>query len=735
MNEEVFISYAAKDRERVLGLVKRLRSAGVTVWIDQAGIDVATMWSQEIVNAIRDCKVMLLSISPHSTESENVVKELALASERKKPIIPVYLEPANIPGTMEYQLAGIQRVEYFLENEDAAFNAMVRSLVKLGVNIDTEKTDINDENFESALATHHNKRNPKQKLTPAKIGVLLGIAALAISLVGYVLLSPREGPPGERGRPKGGMGRFDRTPPGERGRPKGGMGRFDRTNGEDRPRRGSGATSGPSANPPGRKGEKQSTLQSIQEQRIDSNNQTLRSTKLAILPFKVLGASDNEFIAEGMTMELISKLQPVSGLTVIASNSTMKFKDSTLSPSEIGQQLNAGSLLRGTIQQGNEQLKVIVNLVDANTQEVKWSQSFDGSTQDMLKLQGEIAQSVASKLKLVLSPDEIAKVTKLTTEIPEAYQEYLQGRIEWKKRSKQSFAAAIKHFEKAIQLDPNLALAYAGLADIYVVYPYWQIESPITALPKARMNAEKAIELDPNIAEPWNNLAFVESHYFNWKKSQENFNRAININRNYSTAWHWQGAVFERMGLLEKRRECAENAYELDPKYAEISNGMAHMHLFDKNYQDALMFLENAYILSNRENRSYKALSVSAYLEMNEPEKGKEVLNNTFGSDLNDNTMAIVAMARCEARLGNYGKSYEHLSTLLHLTHKNDRYISEDNIAIIYAELGDKDKTFYWLNEGISNFSPQATMFIIEPVFQKWSKEKEFKNLKAKVGL
>ena len=249
------------------------------------------------------------------------------------------------------------------------------------------------------------------------------------------------------------------------------------------------------------------------------------------------------------------------------------------------------------------------------------------------------------------------------------------------------------------------------------------------------MNAEKAIELDPNIAEPWNNLAFVESHYFNWKKSQENFNRAININRNYSTAWHWQGAVFERMGLLEKRRECAENAYELDPKYAEISNGMAHMHLFDKNYQDALMFLENAYILSNRENRSYKALSVSAYLEMNEPEKGKEVLNNTFGSDLNENTMAIVAMARCEARLGNYGKSYEHLSTLLHLTHKNDRYISEDNIAIIYAELGDKDKTFYWLNEGISNFSPQATMFIIEPVFQKWSEEKELKNLKAKVGL
>ena len=133
MSAEVFISYAAKDRERVLGLVKRLRDASVTVWIDQAGIDVATMWSQEIVSAIRGCKVMLLSISPHSTESENVVKELALASERKKPIIPVYLEPADIPETMEYQLAGIQRVEYFEGNEDESIGGVLRALKRLSL--------------------------------------------------------------------------------------------------------------------------------------------------------------------------------------------------------------------------------------------------------------------------------------------------------------------------------------------------------------------------------------------------------------------------------------------------------------------------------------------------------------------------------------------------------------------------------------------------------------------------
>ena len=138
MSADVFISYAAKDRERVAKLVDGLQKAGVSVWIDMAGIEVASMWSKEIVSAIRDCKVLLISISPQSTESENVVKELALASERKKPIIPIYLEPAEIPETMEYQLAGIQRVEFYEGREEKALQAVIRALAKLKVAVADE---------------------------------------------------------------------------------------------------------------------------------------------------------------------------------------------------------------------------------------------------------------------------------------------------------------------------------------------------------------------------------------------------------------------------------------------------------------------------------------------------------------------------------------------------------------------------------------------------------------------
>ena len=124
MAAEVFISYASQNRDRILDLVERLRGAGVSVWIDQMGIEGAAMWSQQIVAAIRDCKVLILAISKNSASSENVVKELALASEGRKRILPVFMEEADIPETMAYQLAGIQRVEFFEGNEEAGLKAV-----------------------------------------------------------------------------------------------------------------------------------------------------------------------------------------------------------------------------------------------------------------------------------------------------------------------------------------------------------------------------------------------------------------------------------------------------------------------------------------------------------------------------------------------------------------------------------------------------------------------------------
>ena len=135
MNSQVFISYASQDRKRVLDLVDRLSAQGVSVWIDKVGIEGAAMWSQEIVSAIRDCKVFILAISKNSAGSENVAKEVALASEGRKRILPVFLEKADIPESMAYQLAGIQRVDFFEDDKDASQQSVIRALKTLGVDV------------------------------------------------------------------------------------------------------------------------------------------------------------------------------------------------------------------------------------------------------------------------------------------------------------------------------------------------------------------------------------------------------------------------------------------------------------------------------------------------------------------------------------------------------------------------------------------------------------------------
>tara|TARA_B100000530_G_scaffold299526_1_gene219827 strand:+ start:235 stop:669 length:435 start_codon:yes stop_codon:yes gene_type:complete len=133
MSAEIFISYARADRDRVQPLVERLREAGVTYWLDEGNIQGATLWGKEIVEAIRNAKVLVLFATEASFESKNVAKEVAIASEWEKPILPVYLERVQVPDTLHYQLAGIQHVELFAEQEEEAFNGMLGALHTIGV--------------------------------------------------------------------------------------------------------------------------------------------------------------------------------------------------------------------------------------------------------------------------------------------------------------------------------------------------------------------------------------------------------------------------------------------------------------------------------------------------------------------------------------------------------------------------------------------------------------------------
>ena len=505
MSAEVFISYAARDRERVLGLVERLRKAGITVWIDQVGIDVSTMWSQEIVSAIKSCKVMLLSISPHSTESGNVVKELALASERKKPIIPVYLEAAEIPETMEYQLAGIQRVEYFRENEDAAFKAMLRSLVKRGVHVDEEGAGLDmDEGFETSIASHAPEPQKTTVSANRKVGVVTPLLVLAvIGLVLALVLRP------------------DKSP----------------------------ETSGDQAAPV----EKSEPIQAKQNK-----------TSITVLPFRNIGPSNNEsFLADGMHEEIDAMLSMTPSLTV---KNASRMKDMALDPRSVGEALKVDSVLTGTVRQSGAQLRVTVKLVNTKTEENIWASTFDKSESDIFAVQREIAQKVVEGLKLKLGEGQQDLIVNRQTKDLEAYNLYINGRKMWKTRTREGMRDSIEKFELALSKDPKFALAYVGIADAYNQLVMYGHSPPEVSFPKAKDELKKALALNDSISEAHASLGFISWVYdWNWDAAEKSLNKALSINPNYPDARRWLSHVHITMGNISSALEEIDKGIKLEP--------------------------------------------------------------------------------------------------------------------------------------------------------------------------
>jgi len=668
MSAEVFISYAAKDRDRVLGLVKRLRDAGVTVWIDQAGIDVSTMWSQEIVNAIRDCKVMLLSISPHSTESENVVKELALASERKKPIIPVYLEPADIPGTMEYQLAGIQRVEYFAESEDAAFKAMVRSLIKRGVTVDTTKAGLEgDDALEASLAAHQNQAHTQQKPAPAKRGLIATAAVAVVAIAAFFLLPSDDSQPSDTGDPPTTTESPQTQPP-------------------------LGQTQTPSPAP-----------------------ETLSTNKLVVLPFKVLGdGGKGEMFSYGLVSDLTTKLQRVQGLTVISEGSAAAQKQNEKNHMEIGQSLNVGSIIAGDVLESDGDVRVNVKLVDANTGAIQWSESYDDKLSGILKLQSQIAQSVAKQLKGVLGVEETAKLAKAETTSAEAYELYLQGRKRWDERTKESFEQAIELFNQAIALDEYFALAYVGIADVRLMESFYSISYPKDSVEKARQASEKALEIKPNLGEALANLAMITMSFdHDFIKAEELFLKAMKANPNHPIAFTWGCACANNAGRFEEGLRRSKRAFELDPANPIAIHGVSNSQIFSKNLETAKEIATNALKTHTGFHRLVWDLSICHILE-GEPQKAIEVFESQQ-PDLNGMTTLYLNLGVAHYKAGNTEKAYQLLVEMITLSQQI--YVPKEKIAEFCLAVGLEEQGFYWLNKALEENS--TTMVFFAPFLPK----------------
>jgi eukaryotic-like serine/threonine-protein kinase len=289
---------------------------------------------------------------------------------------------------------------------------------------------------------------------------------------------------------------------------------------------------------------------------------TRQIESIAVLPFiNASGNADVEYLSDGMTETLIKSLSQLPNLNVKSRSSLFRYKGKETDAKTIGKELNVEAILNGRLVQRGDQLTLNLELTNAQTENVIWTDQYDRKSSDLVALQNVIARDVSSKLKIQLSGADLEKLAKNYTNDPEAYRLYLQGRFYWNKRTGVEFERAEDYFQQAVARDPNFALGYVGLADF----------KEDNDRPRKKEYIRRALEIDNQLAEAHASLGYQYMMDYNWAESERELKRAIELKPNYPQAHQWNGMRLMMNGKYDEARVSLTRALELDPTAAGIN--------------------------------------------------------------------------------------------------------------------------------------------------------------------
>ncbi|MGH9968893.1 MAG: protein kinase domain-containing protein [Pyrinomonadaceae bacterium] len=436
-----------------------------------------------------------------------------------------------------------------------------------------------------------------------------------------------------------------------------------------------------------------------------------RGDSLAVLPFTYVNTDpstnadpDREFFADGITEDLINRLSRLPRLRLIARNSVFRYKGKEADPQAVGRELGVRTVLMGRIVQRGDDLNISVELVDARNNSHLWGEQYDRKVADIFAVQKEIARDISDKLGVRLTGEELGRANKDYTENAEAYQLYLKGRYFWNKRTPEDLQRAADYFQQAIAKDPSYALAYTGLADAYFYMGYaFGRTPPREAMPKAKAAALKALELDESLAEAHTSLGLVKFVYdWDWAGAEDEFKRAIQLNPNYPSAYHFYSAY---LICVHKRFDeaiaVAKRGIELDPLSIPINNILAnHLHAAGR-YDEAIEQRRKVLELNPNDADQHAQLSGSY--------AAKGMYDEAFAERLHADTLSGVDKEKIE----EYRRIYASSGWSAYLQKKTRdeqerilRKLNQENhtnldawVAVgSYAALGEKDKAFELLD-------------------------------------
>ncbi|MEN8122873.1 MAG: hypothetical protein ABFS35_21215 [Bacteroidota bacterium] len=415
---------------------------------------------------------------------------------------------------------------------------------------------------------------------------------------------------------------------------------------------------------------------------------------IAVLPFENW-SSDKEYvhIGDAMTDELILQLQYIENFDrVLSRTSTLQYKDHKKPIPVIAKELGVSYIIEGSIQRKHENVSITVQVIRAKNEDHIWAEEYTGKWVDIFTIQDKIAKQVAEELNTVLSPKEIEQIDKNPTENIKAYNLYLRGRFFWHRRTEEDLNKSIDYFNRALELDANYALAYAGLADTYFIMGWYNWHPKKEGYDKAKKYAIKALSINNNnISEAHATLGAVFAyHEWNWKDAEKELKLAVSLNPNDAPAHMYYSELLNILGKNTKAREIINQALKLNPHFY-IYNLLSGIYYYNNaEYKMALKEFRKSYEVSNKHSQRIRILK--CYLKLGMNDEAVEHIKNIIAINSSGNNQVLLDNIFHES--GMEGVIYWFIDWML--LNKLDNHYHN---ASLYAIIGDSEKAITYLKK------------------------------------
>ncbi len=453
---------------------------------------------------------------------------------------------------------------------------------------------------------------------------------------------------------------------------------------------------------------------------------------IVVLPFTSLSLDpQNEYFSDGLSEDLINALTHIKDLRVAARTSAFSFKGRSVDARVIGQELNVGTVLEGSVRKAGNRLRITAELTNADTGYHIWSEQYDRDMGDVFAVQDEITQAIVDALKVELMESDAVASSQRHTDDLDAYHLYLKGRYYWNKSDTESFWKAIENYQAAIEVDPAYARAYVGLADAYASLgdAGHSAISPRDAFSTARVAVRKALELDDGLSEAYASLGHLKMHEFVWEDAERAFKRAIALNPNHPSAFRFYAFFFAGRGRSEEAIAALGRALDLDPVSLGIMTDLGVLSYLARDYDRAIRQYEKVLEMDPGFTRAYVTLG-SAYAQKGMHTEAIETTRKAM--DLTEDRSKLAPLGRAYGLAGMKDEALEAVAGLKELSKR--RYVTPYAYTLIYASLGDRDTALSYLQRAFDESVSDLIYVNVDPFLDALRGDPRFTALLQGVG-